>query len=103
MELLKQVSWSRTQSRLFHFRTQTGQEVDVVLENPAGHLVGIEVKAGATVTTQDFKGLRALAELTGRRFQRGLVLYTGTESVPFGARLHALPVSALWSMGARKK
>ncbi|OGQ73473.1 MAG: ATPase [Deltaproteobacteria bacterium RIFCSPLOWO2_12_FULL_57_22] len=102
MELLKQVTWSRTQARLFHFRTQTGQEVDIVLEDPAGHLVGIEVKAGATVTTQDFKGLRTFAEATGRHFQRGVVLYTGTESVPFGPRLHALPVRALWSMGAKK-
>ncbi len=102
MELQKQASWSRTQPRLFHFLTQTGQEVDIVLEDPAGHLVGIEVKDGATVTAQDFKGLRALAELTSRRFHRGLVLYTGSESVPFAPRLHALPVSSLWTMGARK-
>ncbi|MFQ5930585.1 MAG: ATP-binding protein [Acidobacteriota bacterium] len=102
MELLKQVTWSQTQPRLFHFRMQTGQEVDIVLEDSAGRLVGIEVKAGATVTAQDFKGVRTFAEATGRRFHRGLVLYTGTESVPFGPRLHALPVNALWSMGARK-
>lgn len=103
MELLKQVAWSRTQARLFHFRTQAGQEVDIVLEDPTGRLVGIEVKAGGTVTAQDFKGLRALAELTGRRFRRGLVLYTGNESVPFGPRLHALPVSSLWTLNARKQ
>ncbi len=74
MELLKQVTWSRTQARLFHFRTQTGQEIDIVLEDSAGRLVGIEVKAGATVTEQDFKGLRTFAEATGRHFQRGVVL-----------------------------
>ena len=102
MELQKQAAWSQVQPRLFHFRTQTGQEVDLVLEDSAGHVVGIEVKVAATVSTQDFKGLRALAELTGRRFHRGVVLYTGTESVPFGPRLHALPVSALWNTGARK-
>ena len=95
MELRKQSAWSRMQPRLFHFRTQTGQEVDLVLEDRAGRIVGIEVKAGATVGAQDFKGLRMLAEAVGKRFRRGVVLYTGTTVIPFGANLHALPVSAL--------
>jgi hypothetical protein len=103
MELEKQHAWSRTRPRLFHFRTQTGQEVDIVLEDSAGRLVGIEVKAGAAVNSQDFKGLRAFAEIAGRRFHRGVVLYTGTESIPFGPQLRALPLSALWSIGATKK
>jgi len=42
-----------------------GQEVDVVLESPSGHLVGIEVKTSATVGAGDFKGLHSLAEETG--------------------------------------
>ena len=96
MELRKQAGWSRTQPQLFHFRLSTGQEVDLVLEDAAGNLVGIEIKAGATLTAADFKGLRTLAELTGRRFHRGVVLYAGSEVVPFGARLHALLVEALW-------
>jgi predicted AAA+ superfamily ATPase len=96
MELMKQSTWSRTQPRLFHFRTQTGQEVDIVLEDAAGYVVGIEVKAAATVGARDFKGLRALAEATGERFRRGIVLYTGRSSVPFGNDLYALPVSSLW-------
>lgn len=102
MELQKQANWSRRQPRLFHFRTQTGQEVDIVLEDPAGRLVGVEVKAATTVSGQDFKGLRAFASLVGRRFHRGVVLYTGTESIPFGPQLHALPVSSLWHLGAKK-
>jgi len=48
--------------------------VDVVLEDRTGKIVGIEVKAGASVAAQDFKGLRALAEITGKRFHRGIVL-----------------------------
>ena len=44
----------------------------------------------------DFKGLRALAGIAGQRFQRGIVLYTGSEIVPFGAGLFALPVEAVW-------
>jgi predicted AAA+ superfamily ATPase len=59
-------------------------------------VVGVEVKSAATVSAADFKGLRTLAEAAGRRFRRGIVLYTGTEIVPFGGGLFALPVEALW-------
>lgn len=100
MELQKQAAWSRVRPQMFHFRTQTGQEVDIVLEDSTGQLVGVEVKAASTIYTQDFKGLRALAELSSGRFHRGVVLYTGSESIPFGPRLHALPVNTLWQLGA---
>jgi predicted AAA+ superfamily ATPase len=100
MELKKQVTWSEVRPDIFHFRTQSGQEVDLVLEDAAGRLVAIEVKGAATVGARDFRSLRALAEATGDRFVRGIVLYTGRETVPFGERLFALPVSSLWRWGA---
>jgi hypothetical protein len=96
MELRKQTTWSRVDPRLFHFRTTSGQEVDVVLEAPSGELVGIEVKSSAQVGPADFKGLKALAEGAGKRFCRGVVLYQGSEVVPFGKNLHAVPVQTLW-------
>ncbi len=43
-----------------------------------------------------FKGLRALQEISGKRFQRGVVFYTGTEIVAFGANLYAFPIASLW-------
>ncbi len=97
MELRKAAGWSVEAVQLFHYRTQAGQEVDVLLENGMGQLVGVEVKASATVTSSDFKGLRGIAEVTGDRFVRGVVLYTGSQVIPFGERLYALPMSALWS------
>ncbi|MFQ6112202.1 MAG: ATP-binding protein, partial [Nitrospinota bacterium] len=97
MELRKQSTWSQTQPRLFHFRTQSGHEVDIVAEDAAGRVVGIEVKGSSTVGSDDFKGLRFLRDTLGERFRRGIILYTGRESVPFGAKLHALPINALWS------
>ena len=99
MELRKQSSWSRIQPQFFHFRTRNGREVDIVLENSAGEIVGIEVKASSTVNSRDFKGLRYLSELLGDRFLRGIVLYTGDQPVPFGSNLYALPVSTLWRSG----
>jgi predicted AAA+ superfamily ATPase len=96
MELYKQRGWSKRQPKLFHFRTQTGQEVDIVLEDAAGRVVGIEVKAADTIDAGSFKGLRVLADELGRKFRRGVVLYTGTEPLPFGKNMWALPVEMLW-------
>lgn len=95
-EILKQIGWSQIQPRLYQFRTQAGQEVDLVLEAPGGRCVGIEIKLAATITGRDLNGLRSLAEIAGPRFHRGIVLYTGQTMVPFAENLHAVPVSALW-------
>jgi predicted AAA+ superfamily ATPase len=100
-ELLKQTTWSSTHAELHHFRTHGGREVDLVLEADGGRLVGIEVKGSATVGPADTKGLEALRESAGKRFHRGVVLYTGRETLPFGRDLWALPVSALWRLGAQ--
>jgi uncharacterized protein len=82
---------------IYHFRTAGGFETDIVLEDSCGKIVGIEVKSGATVTQQDFKGLRVLEELAGKNFVRGIVLYAGEQVVPFGKNMHALPIEHLWA------
>ena len=101
-ELLKQAAWSDVRPALFHFRTAKGEEVDMVLEAPSGKLVGVEVKAAVSVSADDFRGLRILAEIAGRRFFRGLVLYAGDQVVPFGPNLHALPISSLWRWAPKR-
>ena len=99
-ELTKQIAWSTTRPGLFHYRTHTHQEVDFVLEDARGRLVGIEVKKTASPASSDFKGLRHFSEQTGKKFLRGILLYTGSTSVAFGPNLHAVPVSALWRFEA---
>lgn len=101
MELRKQITWGQIELHLFHFRTQTGQEVDIILEDTVGRVVGIEVKAASTIDSGDFKGLRALSQGLGSRFLRGLILYTGNVSIPFAKNLHAIPVDALWRWGGQ--
>jgi predicted AAA+ superfamily ATPase len=44
MELMKQISWSELRPQLYHFRTESGHEVDIVLESGDGRIVGIEWK-----------------------------------------------------------
>ena len=96
MELRKQITWSERQPGLYHFRLQTGREVDFVLEDASGQLVGIEVKASASVSGGDLKGLRALAEARPEAFRRGVVLYSREEVVGFDPDLHAVPIQVLW-------
>ena len=96
VELLKQAGWSTTQPTLYHFRTAKGEEVGVVLEAPSGEIVGVEVKAAVSIGADDFHGLRILADVAGRRFLRGILLYLGDQAVPFGTNLYALPVSSVW-------
>lgn len=96
MELKKQCTWSLVKPDLFHFRSHDGSEVDFILEEPGGRLVGVEVKASTAVANTDFKGLRYLADRVPMRFHRGIVLYTGAEMLSFGPKLHAVPLPALW-------
>jgi len=98
-ELLKHVAFSAQRLTLWHYRTHNHIEVDFILENRQGQITGIEVKASATVDRKDFKGLRHLQDTEGALFQRGIVLYTGREVVPFGDRLWAVPVSVWWAGG----
>ena len=97
-ELRKQSGWSDRRVNLYHYRTTTGREVDILLEDAGGRLVGLEIKASSTVGRKDFSGLDALSEDTGNRFVRGIVLYAGDQAVSFGDHYVALPVSALWRM-----
>lgn len=96
-ELRRQASWNDMQTEFLHFRDKDGAEVDIVIEQPSGAIAGVEVKAAATVKPSDFRGLRKLKEAAGDRFARGVVLYDGETSVPFGKCLHAVPISRLWS------
>ncbi len=95
-ELRRQASWQDMQTEFFHFRDKDGAEVDIVIEQPSGAIAGVEIKASATVKPTDFGGLRKLKKAAGDRFARGIVLYDGETSAPFGERLHAVPISRLW-------
>ncbi|MFZ0309196.1 MAG: DUF4143 domain-containing protein [Candidatus Sulfotelmatobacter sp.] len=95
-EVLKQASWFGESCALYHYRDKDQDEVDLVIETGSSALVGIEVKASATVNAGDFKGLRKLAEACGDNFKLGVVLYDSGKTVPFGERLVAAPISRLW-------
>ncbi len=97
-ELARQLTWSTELTDLYHYRDHNKIEVDAVLENRRRQVIGIEVKAASTVRTDDFTGLRRLADKLGGDFVAGFVLYTGTATLPFGPKFRALPISAIWQL-----
>ena len=95
-ELLKHTTTAQADYHLMYYRDADKVKVDIVIENAAGQLVGVEVKASATVTEADLRGLRKLAGLAGDSFSRGVILYDGDETLPLGDRICAAPLSTLW-------
>lgn len=96
MELIKQISWSKLKPQVYHFRTESGQEVDVVLEADDGRIVAIECKSSIRLSTDAFKGLKTLKDLVGKKFHRGIILYMGSEILSFEKDFQAVPISCLW-------
>jgi predicted AAA+ superfamily ATPase len=97
-ELRRQASWHDEPLSFYHYRDKDGAEVDVVIERGARALAGVEVKAAATVTAADFRGLRKLKEAAGSRFAGGVVLYDGETTASFGDGMYAVPVRELWEL-----
>ena len=95
-ELLKHTTTCENNYRIMYYRDVDKVEVDFVIENSMGNIIGIEVKASATVNEKDFKGLKKLAALSGERFTRGILLYDGEDSMPLGENIWATPFSSLW-------
>ena len=96
LELLKQSSWSESAVKFYHWRTHSGDEVDLIIENQRGDIVAIEIKSAATIHQGDLKSLRLLADNLGERFCRGILLYTGTNAISFSEKIMAVPINALW-------
>ncbi len=99
MECFKHIMWAEETVNISHFRDGKKNEVDIILEQADGYLIGIEVKASNTVRESDFKGLRKFAELVGERLKYGLVFYTGSKLLPFSSGdkpYYAIPLSVLW-------
>lgn len=95
-ELLKHRDTADEHYRLMYYRDADKLEVDVVIENTAGKLVCIEVKAAATVKEKDLRGLKKLEGIAGNTFKMGILLYDGSDIVALGDRIRAVPISSLW-------
>jgi predicted AAA+ superfamily ATPase len=95
-ELRRQASWRAEPIEFFHYRDRDDFEVDIVLEQGSFAVAGVEVKAAATVTDADLRGLRKLRDAAGSHFTAGVVLYDGSASIKFDDKLFAVPLRQLW-------
>lgn len=97
-QLIAQAGWTDPTLQFHHYRDRDQVEVDCVITRGT-RTWGIEVKAARTVTGNDYKGLRRLAEQAGEDFQAGIVLYAGESILPSGDdRFLAVPLSKLWEL-----
>ena len=96
-DLRKQITWADGDYGIFYYRDKDQNEVDFVIENASGEIIGIEVKAAASVSVSDLVGLKKLASVAGQSFKAGIVLYDGNETLPLGSAqgqtLWAMPIS----------
>ncbi len=96
-EIVKASAWSRADVKAFHWRDRSGREVDLLLERRDGTIVAIEHKLSEAVGADDFRHLAYLRNQLGDRFAAGAIVHAGRRTLPFGERLWAVPVAALWS------
>jgi len=95
-EVVKQLGWSSTIARPYHYRTAEAVEVDLVLEASDGRVAAVEVKAGSHLTAATTRGLVHLRDRLGDRFVAGLVLNSGSHTQRIGDRIWVAPVDQLW-------
>jgi predicted AAA+ superfamily ATPase len=96
-EILKQVSWSDAPVAVGYFRTESGDEVDLVLERDDGQVIAFEIKAGTRVSGEDLRGLRLLKDRLGARLQEAIIFYTGEYAYRHDDWVWVLPLSQLWT------
>jgi uncharacterized protein len=97
-ELRRQLTWATTDATLSHWQDRSGAEIDFVLESADGRVVALEVKAGQTPKREWFRWLEHMRNTLGENFIAGIVLYGGQHVLPFGDRLMAIPIAALWEL-----
>jgi len=95
-QLSAQAAWTDPDLRFWHYRDKDRVEVDAVITR-GRKTWGIEVKAAASVTSRDGRGLARLADHCGKDFERGILFYDGRDIFPLtDKRMLAVPLSELW-------
>lgn len=99
-EILKQAEWARRGVDLWHFQDRNGAEIDLFVEDRhSGEVAGVEIKLTSTPTARHARRLAVARDRLGPRFRTGLVVHAGSQTLPLGDRMWAVPVSAVWGSG----
>jgi predicted AAA+ superfamily ATPase len=97
-ELRRQLTWTPTDAAIYHWQDRSGAEVDLVIEAADGRVAALEIKTGQTAKPEWFRWLAQMRDALGDKFTAGIALYAGDQVLPFGDRLIAAPMSALWEL-----
>ena len=85
---------------LHHYRDNSRREVDLILEQPDGAVVAVEVKATASPRASDLRHVRALRDRLDTAepgvFRAGILLHAGPGGHTLGDRLYSAPIDSLW-------
>lgn len=80
MEALKDRYNRGDNTPIYFYRDSTGNEVDMLLPAGAGKVRAVEIKAGATVNPDYFRGLAQFAKAHGDAMEGGCVIYGGAQT-----------------------
>jgi len=98
-ELSTQIESSSNKYKIYHYRDREQHEVDFIVERDDGVILGIEIKAGATISKGDFKHLKWFEEHLHRQNNTpfiGVVLSSSSCVSSFGDNFWCVPMSSLW-------
>jgi predicted AAA+ superfamily ATPase len=93
-ELLKHISYTDHNVKLYHYRTADQKEIDFIIEY-GQKIFAIEVKASSKVEASAFKHIVDLQKRTNK-VKLGIVFYMGDTILPFGKNMYAIPISFLF-------
>ena len=83
---------------LRHYRDRTGREIDFVIENDRGEILGIEVKSSSSYSASDARHLLWFKQnIVKDKPFTGIIMYTGENTISLGYNIYALPMAALWN------
>ena len=93
-ELLKHISYSQTQAKIYHYRTNDKKKIDFILQK-GGRIFAIEVKSSQGIKKDAFKHIIDFQHKSDKEIV-GIVFYGGDDILSFGDTTHkrfALPLS----------
>ena len=97
-EIAAQVDVHAGRYSLFHYRDREKREIDFLIEREDWALLGIKIKAGSAIETNDFRNLSWFKKNIARGKQfTGIVLYSGDIAGSMGNGLWAIPFGTIWN------
>ena len=98
-ELAAQIDLEKYNYSLYQYRDHKRHEIDMIIEREDRSLLGIEVKAGHKVSSDDFAPQRWFVNniIKQQKNYVGIVLYSGEDVLRFDDNMFAVPIPALWT------